>query len=207
MKKAGMIAVAFLCAVLMGTSAFAQEPVPDYRSMMIRAAAEGDTEAGRLAAEGWNLLLEETESDEPPIDFDELLLLARLIETEAGSVWLREDFRRCVGEVAMNRVDSPEFPDTLEEVVHQEGQYEKAGTREFRELLPSTACVRAALRVLRGERMLPAWVVFQSNRKLGKVHAAYCDRVLGFTYFCETSFPELYETYPREEGGESRAQP
>ena len=52
MKKAGMIAVAFLCAVLMGTSAFAQEPVPDYRSMMIRAAAEGDTEAREKLIDG-----------------------------------------------------------------------------------------------------------------------------------------------------------
>ena len=98
-----------------------------------------------------------------------------------------------MGEVVLNRMDSPEFPDTMEEVIFQDGQYENVDNREFREeFLPTRACVRAALKALRGERLLPPLVVFQSNGRLGKVHATYCDRVLGFTYFCETNHPELY---------------
>ena len=64
--------------------------------------------------------------DEPYIAYDDLVLLAQVIHTEAGSAWLPDEWRLAVGEVVLNRVASPEFPDTLEEVVFQPGQYSAA---------------------------------------------------------------------------------
>lgn len=193
MKKWISALLALILCPLLSTCAYAEVPEPDYLGMMVDAAVCGDLEAGVLAAQGWNEKLLREDSLEPAIDFEELFLLSKLITREAGSVWLREELRRCVGEVVLNRMDSPEFPDTMEEVIFQDGQYENVDNREFREeFLPTRACVRAALKALRGERLLPPLVVFQSNGRLGKVHATYCDRVLGFTYFCETNHPELY---------------
>ena len=193
MKKWISALLALLLCPLLNTCAYAQAPEPDYLGMLVDAAVCGDHEAGELAAQAWNEKLLREESMEPDINFEELFLLSKLITREAGSVWLREELRRCVGEVVLNRMASPEFPNTMEEVIFQDGQYENVDNREFKEdFLPTRACVKAALKALRGERLLPPQVVFQSNGNRGKVHASYCDRVLGFTYFCESNHPELY---------------
>ncbi len=193
MKKSLMVLLVLAMVLVMGASAFAEEPPTNWGRMMRDAAVLGDHEAGEAAAEGWNLALLEGEREGEPMDFEELFLLARVIETEAGSDWLPDELLMCVGEVVLNRMASPEFPDTMEEVVYQEGQYEDVCTKEFEELLPGRRAVQIAMRLLQGERMLQPNVVFQSNRKLGTVHATYCDKRLGFTYFCESSHPELYE--------------
>ena len=99
-----------------------------------------------------------------------------------------------MGEVALNRVASPEFPDTLEEVVYQYGQYVGADTPAFRdELQPDPACTDAALRLLLGERILQPQVVFSGHAVQGKVHSVFRDMHYGSFYFCESNYPELYE--------------
>ena len=177
----------------MGASAFAEEPPKNWGRLLRDAAVMGDHEIGAFAAEGWNRSIEEGEQEGEPMDFEELFLLSRVIETEAGSDWLPDELLLSVGEVVLNRMASPEFPDTMEEVVFQEGQYENVQTPEFRDLLPGRRAVQIAMRLLQGERILQPYVVFQSNVKLGVVHASYCDKRLGFTYFCESAHPELYE--------------
>ena len=98
----------------------------------------------------------------------------------------------CVGEVVLNRVASPEFPDTLEAVVFQQGQYPCAQEPEFADLRPSRACAEAALSLLLGERRLAPQVVYQSSRQIGPAFVRFYDRRLGYTYFCESVYPELY---------------
>ena len=100
----------------------------------------------------------------------------------------------CVGEVVLNRVASPEFPDTVKEVIMQEGQYEGVNTDEFLYYLnPTEASVDAALRLLLGERLMEPQVVFQANfPQGGSVYRKYYDSLYGYTYFCTTSYPELY---------------
>ena len=46
--------------------------------------------------------------------------------TEAGSAWLSMEWKMAVGEVLLNRVASPEFPDTLAGCAFQPGQYTAA---------------------------------------------------------------------------------
>ena len=170
------------------------DPAEDYLGIMQRAAACGDLDAGRAAAKCRNDWLDLSGSEEPRLDFDELLLLSRLIAHEAGSSRLSIEWKMRVGEVALNRVASPEFPNSLEEVVFQPGQYEGVDCPAFRELTdPDPDSVTAALRLLRGERLMEPAVVFQANFRQGSaVYYQLYDRLYGDTYFCLSSHPELY---------------
>lgn len=62
-------------------------------------------------------------SDEPEIDGEELEMLACAIYTEAGGDDCSDICRRMVGDVVLNRMADPRFPDTMEAVLTQEGQY------------------------------------------------------------------------------------
>ena len=188
MKRWLLIALTGLMWLNLCTFAFAEEEEPDWLALLMQAAIEGDREAGLAAAEGWN-----ADESRTPLDYDELFLLAKLINWEAGSNWLTDELRLCVGEVALNRVASPEFPDTLEEVVFQYGQYAYVDCPAFRDYyIPNEPSVDAALRLLLGERMLQPQVVFEGHAIQGKVHAVYRDPHYGTLYFCESRYPELY---------------
>ena len=163
-----------------------------YLGEMGKAAAAGDIEAGRQAEQYRNEIIDQKGSGEIKISFDDLYLLAKLIYAEAGSDWLNEKFRFCVGEVVMNRVDSPEFPDTVHDVVYQKGQYTSAGTAAFTTLIPSQDCVDVALRLLQGERQMVPSVVFQSDHEQGEIFSMYTDRRLGTTFFCVSPNQDLY---------------
>lgn len=163
-----------------------------YLGEMSTAAVAGDTEAGRQAEQYRNEIIDQEGSGETKISFDDLYLLAKLIYAEAGSDWLSDNFRLCVGEVVLNRVASPEFPDTLYDVVYQKGQYASVGTTAFATLVPSQACVDVALRLLQGERQMAPSVVFQSDHEQGEIFSMYKDRRLGTTFFCVSPNQELY---------------
>lgn len=163
-----------------------------YLDVMAMAAVDGDLQAGREAAQYRNEIIDQNGSDQVKISFDDLYLLAKLICAEAGSDWLSDDFRLCVGEVVLNRVESPEFPDSISDVVYQKGQYASAGTAAFASLVPSQACVDAALRLMQGERKMAPSVVFQSDHEQGEIFSMYTDRRLGTTFFCVSPNQELY---------------
>lgn len=124
----------------------------------------------------------------PAYTDEELELLAHLINAEA-SVYLDTDgtWKKCSDEwqcyvacVALNRVESSEtcFPDTLEEVIFQKGQYACTQDGNF-EKTPTERAYENARRVLEGYRPVPEDVVFQSEYKLGKLW-----QKIGNTYFC-----------------------
>lgn len=173
--------------------------VPDYKALLVEAVTEGDTEAGRTLAEQRNALIEQGALSEEPVDFDELQLLSRVIYAEAGDRSYSEAYRMCVGELVLNRVASPEFPNTLEEVAYQSGQFLCVGEPEFEDLRPSRSCTEAALRLLLGERRLAPQVLYRSPWQIGPAYVRFYDRRLGYTYFCESVYPELYEC--EEEAG------
>jgi len=117
----------------------------------------------------------------------ELELLAHLIQAEAN-IYLDEngkwqycsdDWQCYVACVALNRVQSPEFPDTLEEVIFQEGQYACTFGGKFFEVEPSERAYENARKVLEGYRPVPEEVIFQSEYKLGELW-----QKIGNTYFC-----------------------
>ena len=166
----------------------------EYLDLMLLAAACGDVEAGTAAQLCRDRSIRVLRTGEKSISFDELYLLSKLIASEAGCDTLSADLRFCVGEVVMNRVASPEFPDTLYEVIYQPGQYEGVEEDKFKYLLiPDPEDVEIALRLLQGERHMLPWVVFQANFiQGGGTYARYFSEHYGWTYFCSSSSPELY---------------
>ena len=189
------ILAVFLLAILLAVpAAAAYSPETDYMAQMMAAAQTGDTAAGAAA----EILREEKIADlalaYPPVRFEELYLLAKIIYAEAGSAWLPMDWKMAVGEVVLNRVASPEFPDSVREVLEQPGQYYGKNSAYFNGLRPTAACVEAAWRLLEGARVRgEPGVVFQSNYLLGSgVFREFYDPLLGSTYLCWSSHPELY---------------
>jgi len=93
---------------------------------------------------------------------EELWLLAHLINAEAGSDWCSDDLMRYVGSVALNRVEHDAFPNTLEEVIYQPGQYACLWDGNF-DKVPCERAIRIARELLDNGSVLPEDVVFQAQ--------------------------------------------
>lgn len=65
---------------------------------------------------------DETISDNCLTDY-EYIMLCNAVAYEAGSDWIQTDEKAKVVEVIMNRVNSSDFPDTIYDVLTQEGQF------------------------------------------------------------------------------------
>lgn len=195
-KLISIIALFCMMPLLMGAASY--EPDTDYMSVMGESAVAGDAERGKQAEELRNAKIDAQGSTYPKVAWDELYLLSKIIYAEAGSDWLSDEWKMSVGEVVLNRVASAEFPSTIREVIYQPGQYYGSQSRYFETLRPDARCVGLAKRLLEGERVIndPS-VVFQANFKQGSgTHTALYDKHLGWTYFCFSSRPELYEAAP-----------
>ena len=167
----------------------------DYDAELIACCVSGDLNRGdKLLAEYFRKQ-QVLGADAPFFTFYDLFLVSKIIYNEAGSNWLSQEWKMKVGEVLLNRVASPEFPNTVEECVYQRGQYSGSGSSRFKKMLPNEGSARAALRLMKGERLIndPA-VVFQSNfRGRSKLYERMYDSVLGNTYLCYSYHMELYE--------------
>ncbi|HHV55499.1 MAG TPA: LysM peptidoglycan-binding domain-containing protein [Firmicutes bacterium] len=80
---------------------------------------------------------------------EEIELLARLVQAEAGA----ESYlgRVAVAAVVVNRVRSPQFPDTIKDVIYQPGQFPPVFSPGFSNLEPDRLSRQAALAALQGE--------------------------------------------------------
>ena len=167
----------------------------DYMDIMIRCCVNRQDEYGRQAEVRRNRKINAIHSAYPKVSYDELCMLARILTWECGSSWLSYEWKMSVGEVLLNRVASPEFPDTLEGCLYQRGQYQGVGSYAFEETYPYEDCTRIAAKLLSGERVLyePA-VVFQANfPQGGGVYRTLTDSYLGTTYLCYSNNIYLYE--------------
>lgn len=166
----------------------------NYMDIMIRCCVNRQDEYGREAAHKRDRKIDITHSAYPKVSYDELCMLARILTWEAGSSWLSDEWKMSVGEVLLNRVASPEFPNTLEGCLYQPGQYQGVGGSRFESAYPYEDCTRIAVRLLSGERVLyePA-VVFQANfPQGGGVYMTLTDSYLGTTYLCYSNNRYLY---------------
>ncbi len=119
----------------------------------------------------------------------DLELLARAIYAEAGGDECSDETRIMVGNVILNRMKDPRYPDTMEEVLTQPLQYntfDKTGVvwkdraSEPDEKDAVERAYRCAERVLLGEKLLPDDVIFQSEYIQGTEIVAHQDGM----YFC-----------------------
>jgi hypothetical protein len=89
---------------------------------------------------------------------EDRMLLARTISAMAEAE--PEEVARMIGEVALNRVRDPRFPDDLRSVLDDFRLFRRAATASARS-------VHLAERLLRGERLLPDDVCFFERRPGG----------------------------------------
>lgn len=90
---------------------------------------------------------------------DTLYWLARIINAESGNQSL--EGKIAVGNVVMNRLNHPRFPDTIYEVLFQKNQFTPAATGSiYRE--PNEESVAAAKMVMDGAQVLPTALFFNA---------------------------------------------
>lgn len=99
-----------------------------------------------------------------PVDPDELYMMAHLLAGECQSY--SRECQEAVGSVVLNRVKSHRYPNTIEGVIFQRGQY--ACTRNgMYDREPTARNWEVAEYLLRNGSQLPANIYFQSTFKQG----------------------------------------
>lgn len=137
------------------------------------------------------VIVEEPVVEAPTYTEEELETLALIIYQEAGADACSDETRQMVGEVVLNRVESPHFPDTIEEVALQQAQYGRlhwtglVWPERAASSVEAHAVERAysmARDLLDGsmDRLLPTDTIFQAEFTQGVEVVAQTD---GF-YFC-----------------------
>ncbi len=86
--------------------------------------------------------------------------LCRIVEAEAGSE--SQDGKLLVADVILNRVADPEFPDTIQGVITQSGQFTPVSNGSYRSAVPSADTVAAVNRALKGENISNGAIYFKS---------------------------------------------
>lgn len=186
MKKALSLVLCLSLCFFLSTCVFTSREPPDYLAQMAAAARTGDLEAGRAAARTRSAWIDKTGSEEAKISFDDLYLLSRYIYARAGSFRYSDEYRMCVGQLVLNRVASPDFPDNLLDVVLDDSLNTGPVPTVAATRGPNAPCVEAALRLLLGERLMDPDVLYQSDTRPQEVYASFGDKLLGFTYFSKT---------------------
>lgn len=117
---------------------------------------------------------------EPSTD---LYVLSHIINAEAGDDNCTHEHRIAVGSVVLNRVKSEEFPDTIEGVVFQAGQYSPTWDGRY-ELEPSEDSIEVAEMLLAEGSQLPEDCVFQAEFIQGSSVYQTFSTIYGTTYIC-----------------------
>lgn len=123
---------------------------------------------------------------------NDLMLLARIIENEAGSNWCTDEHQRAVASVVMNRVNDARFPDTVYGVISQGWngecpiQYAVGGEERFFNIMPSERAIANAEFVLNYGATVDG-AVWQSEFVQGEIVEvfAYPEIQSTITYICK----------------------
>lgn len=114
-------------------------------------------------------------------DYDtDLWFLSRVIQQEAG--YCSEEMMKYVGSVVLNRRNDPRFPDTIEGVITQQGQYSTASQLESQE--PTQEAINVAMDLLENGSVLPGDVIFQANFPQGYATYATLSTSYSTMFFC-----------------------
>lgn len=122
---------------------------------------------------------------------EDLEILALIIYQEAGGDLCSDETRQMVGEVLLNRVASPLFPNTIKEVATQKGQYGRLYWTgivwpQRHTYKGEQHAVERAYRIAESllneevERLLPEDAIWQSEFKQGKEVLVFAEGI----YFC-----------------------
>lgn len=103
------------------------------------------------------------------LDESKVYMLAHLIGGEAGADWCTDELQLMVGSVVLNRIASDRFPNTMEEVIFQKGQYSVTWNGAY-ENEPTERTVENAKYLLMNGPTIPSDVLFQANFPQGKTY-------------------------------------
>lgn len=129
------------------------------------ARKKAEEEAKRRAAQTTDVVVVQNPSYDATTD--EILLLAALIQCEAGGE--SYEGKVAVGAVVLNRVRSGRYPNTISGVVYSPGQFTPAGNGKVDSVLangPKESCIKAAQEALNGTDYTNGAVSFR-NKKSG----------------------------------------
>lgn len=124
------------------------------------------------------------------VDFDDLYLLARLVESEAGNE--SYETKMMIASVVMNRVADSRFPNSIKEVIYQKGQFEVTARKVNGVLMidrePSLDSLRVANDILNKGSILPSNVLvfYQKSVDEGWVTSRTTHLISGNTVFAYT---------------------
>ena len=113
------------------------------------ARKKAEEEAKRKAAQTTEITVVQNEAFNATTD--EILLLAALIQCEAGGE--SYEGKLAVGAVVMNRVRSSRYPNTISDVIYSPGQFTPAGNGKVASVLangPKESCIQAAQEAVNG---------------------------------------------------------
>ena len=113
------------------------------------ARKKAEEEAKRKAAQTTEITVVQKEAYDATTD--EILLLAALIQCEAGGESYQG--KLAVGAVVMNRVRSSRYPNTISDVIYSPGQFTPAGNGKVAAVLergPKDSCIQAAQEAVNG---------------------------------------------------------
>lgn len=113
---------------------------------------------------------------EPEVDEEELYMLAHLLAGECQSY--SRECQEAVASVVMNRVKHPSYPNSVEGVIFQHGQYACVRDGNY-DREPTALNWEVAEEVLRYGSQIPVNVVFQAQFKQGP-----CWKKIDGEYFC-----------------------
>lgn len=115
---------------------------------------------------------------EVSVDPDELALLAKLVQVEAGNE--SYEGKLAVASVVMNRVRSADFPDTVKDVIYAPHQFPPATNGLLDKAKASEDCIKAARAALSGENNVPGAVYFfNAKREPGKLKLVEVVKTIG----------------------------
>lgn len=177
------ITIAFLLTI--GTSLIAHTGLKDRGDYIVyedlnNTGYEINLEEVEVMASPKNIEVTKTvETIEDTISEEDIDLLARLLYAEAGSSWISDETIYYVGSVVLNRVNSEHYPDTLYDVIYQDGQYSCTWSGAIYNE-PTERCYRIAEDLLRKGSILPEDVLYQAEFKQGSGVYDYQDNL----YFC-----------------------
>ena len=127
------------------------------------ARKKAEEEAKRRAAQTTDVVVVQNPSYDATTD--EVLLLAALIQCEAGGE--KYEGQVAVGAVVLNRVRSSRYPNSITDVIYSPGQFTPAGNGKVDAVLargPKETCIKAAQEALNGTDYTNGAVSFRQTK-------------------------------------------
>lgn len=185
MRLNGVLSVVLLGLILVGIVLALRPAAPASKTVepVVEAVGIVPTVEAKAA--------EATTEDAVAYDATDLDLLALCIYQEAGSDACSDLTRQLVGEVALNRVADPRYPDNLHDVLVQRAQYgrlywtgikwpERAFSEQEAHAVTRAYNIAEALLTGTATRLLPPDAVYQAEFEQGTETVAWVDGM----YFC-----------------------